>query len=137
MAIDNKKLALIHIIKKELELSDEEYRAILRQSAGVDSAKDLTEETFRKLMNVFVRSRHYRSCPDGLTLRQKLFIKDLSLELGWDPGHLNSFVLKYYHKPNLSRLSKVEAGHAIESLKNIIAHARRGYSDPSNQTGGK
>ena len=34
--MDRNKLALIHIVKKELALSDEEYRAILRREAGVD-----------------------------------------------------------------------------------------------------
>lgn len=55
----SKKLALIHIVKKELGLSDEEYREILRREAGVDSAKDLTDESFRQLMRFLVRSRHY------------------------------------------------------------------------------
>ncbi|MCK5162057.1 MAG: DUF1018 domain-containing protein, partial [Candidatus Aureabacteria bacterium] len=58
--MDRKKLALIHIIKKELNLSDAEYRNILEQVTGVRSAKDLNEEKFRKLMHYFVRTEHYR-----------------------------------------------------------------------------
>jgi len=49
--IDSKKLAIIHIVKKELGLSDSEYRKILRKVAGVDSAKELDNKDFRKLMN--------------------------------------------------------------------------------------
>ena len=41
--IDHKKLAVIHIVKRELGLSDEEYRNILHTAAGVQSAKDLDE----------------------------------------------------------------------------------------------
>lgn len=117
--MDRKKLALVHIIKKELKLSEEEYRNILEQAAGVESAKDLDEEKFGKLMRYFVRSRYYQVNPFGLTMRQKLYIDYLAKELGWDGGHLNNFVHKYYHKPTADRLTKREAIKAIESLKAI------------------
>ena len=38
--MDKKKLAVIHIVKRELSLSDDEYRDILERVAGVRSAKD-------------------------------------------------------------------------------------------------
>ena len=43
------QLALIHVAKKELALSDEDYRAILGQY-GVSSSKDLTIAGFEKVM---------------------------------------------------------------------------------------
>jgi hypothetical protein len=119
--MDKKRLALIHIIKKELCLSDAEYRRILYEAAGVNSAKDLDDARFRKLMNYFVRSRHYRLSPGGLTLRQKIYIDSLARELSWDSGHLVNFIRKYYHKEELRFLDKKEAMHLIESLKNIIS----------------
>ena len=96
--MDKKRLAVIHIVKKELNLSDEEYREILQRVAGVSSAKDLDEEKFQKLMRFFVRSKHYRVNQFGLTIRQKLYIKYLAKELGWGEDHLDNFVHKYYHK---------------------------------------
>lgn len=117
--MDKKKLALIHIIKKELNLSEPEYRSILQQAAGVNSAKDLDEEKFRELMNYFVRSKYYRVNPFGLTIKQKLYIKYLREELNWGEGHLNNFIHKYYHKPNIDSLRRDEAIKLIESLKNI------------------
>jgi len=72
--LDNGKLAVIHIVKKELGLSDSEYRKILREVTGVDSAKELDYEGFRKLMNYFVRSDHYRINSFGMTVKQKVFI---------------------------------------------------------------
>lgn len=122
--MDKKKLAVIHIVKKELNLSDEEYRDILEKAAGVRSAKDLDDSQFRKLMNYFVRSRHYRISPDGLTIRQKLFIKYLAQEIGWENGHLDNFIRKYYHKTHLGDLSKKEAMKVIESLKQVKEHQR-------------
>jgi len=122
--IDNKKLALIHIIKKELKLKDEDYRDILEKATGVRSAKDLNNTTFRKLMNHFVRSSHYRNAPNGMTLRQKMYIKTLSRHLEWTDTHLDNFIRKYYHESGLDALNKVEASKLIESLKHIQQHPR-------------
>ncbi len=119
MPLDTKKLAVIHIVKKELGLSDAQYRRILRQASGVESAKDLSEESFRKLMNFFVRSRYYRANPQGLTIKQKLYIKYLAGQLAWGPEHLNNFIKKYYHKAALEILTRKEAAKLIESLKAI------------------
>jgi hypothetical protein len=124
MAIDRKKLALIHIIKKELAFSDDVYRNILRDAANVASAKDLDEVGFRKLMNYFVRSKYYQINPFGLTIKQKLFIKYLAEELGWDEEHFNNFLHKYYHVSGVDNLTRKEASHAIESLKSIGQHKK-------------
>jgi len=122
--IDRNKLAVIHIVKKELALSDEEYRDILEKYGGVRSAKDLDDKGFRKLMHYFVRSRHYRSGPDVITLRQKMYIKHLVVEAGWDENHLVNFMKKYYRRSALESFSKKDASKLIESLKNIIRHKK-------------
>lgn len=122
--MDRKKLALIHIIKKELNLNDAEYRNILWQAAGVSSAKDLDEEKFKKLMKYFVRSGYYRLNPEGLTIKQKLYVKYLSQQLGWTEEHLDNFIHKYYHRPRIDELTRKEAIKAIESLKNIKQHEK-------------
>jgi len=129
--MDRKKLALIHIIKKELKLSDSEYRNILQQAAGVNSAKDLDEEKFKKLMKFFVRSRHYQANPFGLTIKQKLYIKYLAQKIGWSQKHLNNFIHKYYHKSDVNNLTRKEAIKAIESLKNVNPVR----SNPANKAG--
>ena len=123
-SMDRKKLAIIHIVKKELKLSDQEYRNILQQATGVNSAKDLDEKKFKKLMKYFVRSGYYRLNPQGLTIKQKLYIKYLSQQLDWTEEHLNNFIHKYYHKPKIEKLTRKEAIKAIESLKNVKLHQR-------------
>lgn len=124
--MDKKKLALIHIVKKELGLSDAEYRGLLQKAAGVSSAKDLDDEKFRVLMNYFVRSPHYRLNPQGLTIRQKLFIKYLAQQLHWDQIHLDNFIHKYYGKTGIDTLTRKEAIKVIESLKHIRQHQNMG-----------
>ena len=122
--MDRNKLAVIHIVKKELGLADEEYRDILEKYAGVRSAKELDDNGFRKLMHYFVRSRHYRSGRDDITLRQKMYIKHLVTEAGWQDDHFANFMKKYYRKPTLDSFSRKEASKLIESLKNIIKHQK-------------
>jgi hypothetical protein len=120
--LDKKKLAVIHIVKKELNLSDMEYRKILKEISGVETAKDLDEEGFKKLMHYFVRSKYYQLNPQGLTLKQKLYIQYLAEDLGWDKIHLSNFMRKYYGKSNILDFSKKEAIKLIEALKNIKKH---------------
>lgn len=118
--LDHKKLALIHIVKRELNLSDQEYRDMLEQVAGVRSARNLDYEGFRRLMRAFTRSSHYRVNPHGLTLRQKLFIKHLVADLAWDQDHLNNFLNKYYKKGRVEELSRKEASKVIVALQKIL-----------------
>ncbi len=122
--LDHKKLAVIHIVKKELSLSDEQYRDTLERITGVRSAKDLDEGGFRKLMNYFARSKYYRAQRDGITFRQKMFIRDLKGQLQWNEPHFTNFLKKYYKKERIETLTKKEAIKVIESLKNILKRLR-------------
>lgn len=121
--ISPKKLALIHVVKKELGLEDGEYRRILWLVAGVHSAKDLDEAGFRKLMRYFVRSDYFRANALGLTLKQKLYVKSLASDLGWEADHLTNFIRKYYRREGLDALDRREASKLIESLKAIRDHS--------------
>jgi hypothetical protein len=120
--MDSKKLALIHIVKKELAIGDEDYRCLLKRIAGVESARDLDEAKFRKLMHFLVRSDYYRANAFGMTLKQKLFIKALARQVDWNEEHLKNFIRKYYRKNGLEALTRKEASNLIESLKAIRAH---------------
>ncbi|MDD5455502.1 MAG: DUF1018 domain-containing protein, partial [Candidatus Margulisbacteria bacterium] len=83
MLADKNKLAVIHILKKELQLSDDDYRKILHNIAGVTTSKDLDEQKFRKLMHYFVRSKYYKLNQNGLTIKQKLYVQYLGNQLKW------------------------------------------------------
>lgn len=130
--LDRKKLALIHIVKKELGVSDRDYRCLLKRIAGVDSSKDLDEAGFRKLMRFFVRSDYYRVNAFGMTLKQKLFIKVLARQLGWEETHLRNFIHKYYRREGLDALTRKEASKLIESLKAIRTRETRGETAPAS-----
>ena len=132
--LDKKKLALIHIVKKELGASDEEYRDTLEKVTGVRSAKDLDETAFQRLLRYFTRSKRYQINQYGLTFRQKYFIKHLVEDLSWDEDHFHNFLKKYYHKTEIDELTKADASKVIESLKNITKHAGKVSQEDSEKT---
>ena len=118
--MDKKKLAVIHIVKRELSLSDDEYRDILERVAGVRSAKDLTDDQFHKLMRYFVRTRHYRVTGKGITLRQKYYIRQLKERLQWDDSHFQNYIHKYFHSRDLNSYTKHDASNLIVALKAVL-----------------
>ena len=122
MPLDRKKLAVIHIVKRELDLSDQEYRDILERETGVRSARDMDEQGFKRLMRSFAASRHYRVNQYGLTLRQKLYINHLVDELDWDARHFTNFLNKSYKKTAVDTLTKREASKVIIALEKIGAN---------------
>lgn len=53
------QLAILHIAKSQLKLNDQEYRLILRNLAGVESGKDLDNQSLEKVM-AFLEERGFR-----------------------------------------------------------------------------
>ena len=53
MPLSRKQTALIHVAKKQLGMADDDYRAILRQEAGVDSSRDLNSHGFEAVLRRF------------------------------------------------------------------------------------
>lgn len=53
--ISKGKLAQIHVAKAQLGLSEDDYRAILARTAGVSSAKELTDRNVGAVINEFRR----------------------------------------------------------------------------------
>ena len=118
--MDKKKLAVIHIVKRELSLSDDEYRDILERVAGVRSAKDLTDDQFHKLMRYFVKTRHYRTANKGITLRQKYYIRQLKERLQWDDSHFQNYIHKYFHNRDLNSYTRHDTSNLIVALKAVL-----------------
>jgi hypothetical protein len=125
MTLDKKKLAVIHIVVKELGLSEQEYRDRLEAITGVRSARYLDDHGFRKLMNYFARSKYYRINRGGLTFRQKVYIRSLKDQLHWEEPHFVNFLKKYHKNSDINTFTRKEAANVIESLKNVLKHEKR------------
>lgn len=51
--IDSKQIKLVQVAKRKLGLTEDEYRDILARIAQVQSARELTSESFARLMDYF------------------------------------------------------------------------------------
>jgi phage gp16-like protein len=121
--INRKKISLIHVAKAKLGLDDEEYRETLLNLCNVDSAKDLTELGFNRLMRFFeavgFQSSNYKM--PNITKSQEWRLRELEKALGWksNPRRLQGFCVKI-NKRELEQLNKAEAGFLIGALERTL-----------------
>jgi hypothetical protein len=138
MPIGRKKKAIVHIAKEDLRLDDESYRQILKGVAGVESATQLTEEGFEKVMRRFEEMGFkgllpdpYQPVPKGrliprdspqglerITSNQLGFVSYLLEKLDWDEGHYHAFCRRIIKKPN--PLTKGDGQKIIIGLMAIL-----------------
>ena len=139
-------LAAIHIAKKELALTDAEYRAILREVAGVDSAKYLDTAGDRAVMARLYALRDERRGASAKRAKTPAERKIWALWLGSDddPGlrfylpqaertvaYFLGFVRrasgnqKIGEADDLASLTRKQAYHAIEALKSRIEQEQK------------
>ncbi len=138
-------LAAIHILWKELGLTESEYRAILREVAGVDSAKYLDESGDRAVMARLYALRDERRLAAKSRVKSPAERKIWALWLGGDdrPGLRNylpqpertaSYLLGFVRRASgnaeimqpedLARLTRRQAYRTIEALKLRLEHER-------------
>ncbi len=138
MPIGRKKKAIVHIAKEDLRLDDESYRQILKGVAGVESATQLTEEGFEKVMRRFEEMGFkgllpdpYQPVPKGrlippdspqglerITSNQLGFVSYLLEKLNWDEGHYHAFCRRIVKKPQ--PLTKRDGQKIIIGLMAIL-----------------
>ena len=142
--VSKQKIALVHVGKKDLGLSEGEYREILRhhgstgspQAAPVTSAKDLDEEGFKRVIDHFKalgfwikrsweqtrpRDAGDLPTPDQMKVIEHLW-EDLAQYL--DGARNVNFQRGFYQKrlriPAMGPQTRSQANAAIESLKNRV-----------------
>lgn len=134
-------LAKIHIAKKELELTDETYRDILRLRFKVESSAKLNDRQCFVLLNEFKRRgwkpRHANKSPkppqsralsqDAMARKARALWLDLH-EMGIvrDPGEsaLGAYVKRITGVEALQWLSVEQLTKVIESLKKWLKRAK-------------
>ena len=137
-------LAAIHILRKKLELTESEYRAILREVAGVDSAKYLDESGDRAVMaRLYAIRDERREAKKRVKTPTERKIWRLWLGREDDPGLRNylpaqdrtaNYLLGFVRRASgnsaitkaadLSSLTGKEAYRTIEALKLRLEHER-------------
>jgi hypothetical protein len=131
-----KKIALLHVAKKQLGLADADYRAILSDYGGVESAADLDEPGFQCVMNYLTAlgfrsswtKRTYGDRPKMATPAQVDLIRKLwaawrdAAGLGKDErdAALNAWLAKYHKVSALRFVSREKAQPVIAALKAMV-----------------
>jgi hypothetical protein len=138
MPIGRKKKAIVHIAKEDLHLDEESYRQILKGVAGVESATQLTEKGFEKVMRRFQEMGFkgllpdpYQPVPKGrlipsdspqglesITSSQLRFISYLLEKLNWEQGHYHAFCQRIIKRPE--PLTKRDGQKIIIGLMAIL-----------------
>lgn len=134
------QLALIHVAKKELALSDDDYRSILELHGGVNSAKLLTMAGFERVMkrmeqlgfssikigkghrqNVYRAADTHLSDPEALkTPAQEDRLTHYFETLDWqEADRRQNFCQRMIKKPWPQ--TRDEAAKVIEALKAMVA----------------
>lgn len=96
-------LVKIHVAKKDRGLDDDEYRTLLRDVTGKDSAADLTWQERARVLDRFMDlgwkpKPNKRTKPKGLVhvpdstphAQQKRYLLALARKLGWSLGGLDT-----------------------------------------------
>jgi len=130
------KLATIHIAKKELGISDKDYRALLREAAGVRSAADLKNDTqYFALMRAFRAAgykphqprRERQKYQQGYhcTEAQLYYIRGLWMLASRSKTErsLRAMVRRIARVDDLRFLNKVKASKLILALRDIAEKA--------------
>ena len=144
--MDRAKLAKIHIARKELALTDEAYRDILRLHFGVESAKALNDRQAVALLNRFKakgwkpterpeakraprprRSSSYIDIPEGgPAAQQQRMVVALWNELGYPMCTLHSRVKRQFKVERLQWLTDHDSLHVlITDLEARLERQRR------------
>lgn len=136
----NRKLARVHIAKKELGLDDDDYRAALRSLFGKESAKHLSDAELDALIAHFVdhgwdgqgrRRRRRAQDPQSRKIRA-LWLRLHDAGAVRDPSEqaLGAFARRMTGKQSLWWLAPDEKSKLIEELKQWLARVTEGGEGP-------
>lgn len=130
--IDHKKLALIAVARKQLNMHDDDYRALLLRTGGVTSTKDLSAPGFAAVMDEFGKlgfestaAREKRCEPyrvgDHATYAQRSLIRRLWQEYKGkeDTAGLRRWLQSHFKVSDLRFLDSETTRKAIAALKNF------------------
>ena len=123
------ELAKIHIAKKELGMSDDAYRDLLRLHFGVESARDLSPRQVTVLLNKFrakgwrprrkvksgrrgaaLKKKNFKEISSGPNARQKRYILALWNALGYDVAKPDARVKRQF---GIDRFEWLHDDHAL------------------------
>jgi hypothetical protein len=133
VVISKSQLSVIHLAKRRLGLDDDTYRDVLKLHGGVESAEDLDDAGFDRVMDYFARlgfksswrERTFGNRAGMATPPQIDKIRDLwrAYTGGDDERTLNRWLEHYFKVTTLRFLTKDVAQKAITALLRMTDRA--------------
>jgi hypothetical protein len=125
-----KQIALIHVARQQLGLTEEEYRAVLRHAASVESAKDLDTLSYQRVMRCFAKlgfkaddmKRTFGDRPGMASPGQIDMIRGLWRQYSGadDDAALGKWLERFYGVSSLRFVNAPTAQKAITGLRAMI-----------------
>mgnify|MGYP000001600738 FL=1 len=118
--LSHSQLALIHIARSQIDISEEDYRNLLKNNFKVISSKNLTPFQFKKLMEIFENKLGFVRITGELSEAQYRKIRKMCNLLKWNRDRINGFVKRQLGETKaIETLDKSEANKVIEGLKGV------------------
>ena len=141
LALTRKQTALIHLARKQLGLSDERYRFILREMAGVETSKNLDQTGFELVMKAMMAlgfrsdfTKIFYSHRAGMaTPAQVSLIRTLWAEYATRDGSesaLNKWLERIFKVSALRFATEEQAEKAIRVLRKMSRSAKNQAASP-------
>lgn len=148
--LSREKIAIVHVAAHQLHMTDADYRALLMQTAGVNSSSGLNEAGFRAVMLRmeklgFTHEKPKAPAPqygrrDGMATPAQVDTI-ARLWVRWhgrdDARALGHWLERSFHVSDLRFVDVVTAQKAIEGLKAMIAKKKTATPRATRPTGGK
>ncbi len=139
-SLTREQIAIVHVAAHQLRMTDEDYRALLMATAGVNSARGLNEAGFRAVMLRMEKLGFTHAKPkaapapqyghrEGMaTPAQVATIRKLwATWYGQDGGRaLRNWLFRFFHVSDLRFVDVATAQKAIEGLKAMKRRKPRG-----------
>ncbi|WP_066718666.1 MULTISPECIES: regulatory protein GemA [Hyphomicrobiales] len=133
--ITGKQIAMIQAAKRQLGLSEDEYRGLVRRIGQADSARDLTPAGFTALIRAFETLGFQRTNPPlhvrrGMaTPAQLALIEQLWRQWSGDEnaGAMRAWIERSYKISALRFMTKDHAAMAINALR--VMNRRKAFHD--------
>ena len=142
LVLTRKQTALIHLARKKLGLSDERYRLILWEMAGVETSKNLDQTGFELVMKAMMAlgfrsaftKTFYSHRPGMATPAQVTLIRTLWGKFATADGSeraLNKWIERTFKVSALRFVTVDQADRAILALRSMINRERAKARPPS------
>lgn len=137
--ITKKQIALLHVAKRDLGLTDDDYRAILARYGNCESASDLDAFGFEHVMRYFTAlgfrstwtKRTYGNRPDmaspaQIDLMRSLW-KQFSGQDDTQDAELNRWLARFHHVSALRFVNAEKAGKVIPALRAMASRKQKHF----------